>query len=589
MIKKVLTRVSILSIVALTALAFAQAATVLIVNDQPVLSTEWEQTKAQNQLFSILNGSKGIIKTDLNNLLVNQLILVAAARQDAKNSEPSEEQVNQYIIDLRKQRALETDADYTEFLRVNGFTPVDFREAIIAQLELTNRIEEIQRSEDVSDVELELYFELYKNNYAFPASIQARQIVVATLKEAQQIQKSIKAGANFAALARAKSILGSKQDGAIAAKPGGMTPQPITEIELPKVVADAAFRLQKAGVTDIIALENRFYIIKVEKFNVQRIPSFQEAITKLEPDGKTNKLNEDAQNVKGNGAVESWVSDLQRDAIISIPEGSSLEVYNPVVARVEGSNILLSELNRAVYSNPQIVQFLSKADGSSVLRNFLKPQSLNNLIDQAVALELAKKLDLPFFGTRADVLEAVIRYQTQKVTVSEVEAKTYYQNNPTFFTIPASANVTVATFRTREAAEAFRVAVKKNPKETLVKLVAKFKGTLNNKGITKKSNFTDKALKKEVFDPKLSPSKYGGYTSTFWTGPSFVVYFVNDLILERQPPFAEVKMLATSKALNEKRQQVGKQFLLEVRKNLEIENFLDTVTEESETLGNRKP
>jgi parvulin-like peptidyl-prolyl isomerase len=304
MIKRLFTRASIFSIVALAALALAQATTVLIVNDRPIYDTELERIKYQNQVFA--TQAKGFIKTDLNNLLVNQLILVAAAREDARNSEPSEDQVNQYIIDLRQQRGIKTDADYTAFLQSIGYDQVGFREAVIEQLGLTNRIEEIQQSEDVSDVELELYFELYKNNYLVPASIQARQIVVATLKEAQQILKSIKAGANFAALARAKSILGSKQDGAIAAKPGEKTPQPITEIGLPKELANAAFGLQKTGVTDIVAFNNRFYIIKVEKFNAERIPSFQEAITKFESDGKTNKLHEDAQTVKSNGAIENW-------------------------------------------------------------------------------------------------------------------------------------------------------------------------------------------------------------------------------------------------------------------------------------------
>jgi parvulin-like peptidyl-prolyl isomerase len=590
MMKLVATRVFILFLIFMAAFAVAKTPTVLIVNGQLVTSEELERTKAQGEIYSTLEKFKGIIKTDLNNLLVNQLILVAAAREDAKKSEPSEDQVNQYIIDLRKQRNIKTDADYTAFLQSFGYTQVEFREAVIQQLALTNRIEEIRHSEDVSDEELKLYFELYKNNYAIPASIQARQIVVATLKEAQQILKRIKAGENFAALARSKSLLGNKQDGAIAAKPGETTPQPITELELPKALADAAFRLQKAGVTDIIAFENRFYIIKVEKFVAERIPNFQEASAKLAPDGKTNKLHEDAQTIKSNGAIENWVRGLQHNAIVTIPEGSNLQYYDPVVARVEGTDILLSELNRAVYSDQKVAQFSQlSADISAFLRSTLKPQALDNLVDQSVALEIARKLDLPVIGARADVLEAVIRYKTQKITVSEAEAQIYYQNNSSFFTIPASANLMVATFRTRAEAEAFRDAIKKNPKETLTQLIAKFKGTLNNKGIAKKSNFTDKALKNEIFDSKLSSSKYGAYTSTFWNGSSFSVYFVSDLKPERQPTFTEVKLPATSKALDEKRQQVGKEFLLEARKDLEIENNLDAVSQESEELGNRKP
>jgi parvulin-like peptidyl-prolyl isomerase len=586
MIRNVFARASTLGFVVLTALAVAQVATVMTVNDRPVLSTELERVKTQNQLFSI--PAKGFVKTDLNNLLVNQLILVTAARQDASNAQVSEDKVNQFIIDLRNQRDIKTDAEYTSFLQSNGYNQVDFRQAVTEQLELTTRIEEIQKSEDVSDVEVELYYSLYKNNYLLPASIQARQIVVATLKEAQQILRKIKAGENFAALARAKSILGSRQDGAIAAKPGQTTPQSIIELTLPKELADAAFGLKKVGVTEIIAFNNLFYIIKVEQFSAERIPSFQEAITTLEPDGKTNKLREDAQAVKGNGSIENWVGDLQRDAIINIPEGSSLEFYDPVVARVEGTNILLSELNRAVYNNQQIAQFLSQgANGFALIKDFFKPPALNNLIDQVVTLELARKLDLPFIGAHADIAEAVKRYQVRNVKITEVEAKTFYQNNLNAYKVRARGDLTSITFKNQKAAEQFRAALKK-PRETLSKLASRFKGTLNELGTTESIDVPFGAMN-AIFNTKLSASKFGGYTITIKIGSSFVVYVVNNLKAKQAPPFSEIKSLVTRQALEDKQLKAGDKLIQDARKTLVLENFLEAVTTESETLGNRKP
>jgi parvulin-like peptidyl-prolyl isomerase len=586
MMKRLATRVSILSIVVLAALAVAQVTTVMTVNDRPVLSTELERLKTQNQLFT--KPAKGFVKTDLQNLLVNQLILVTAARQDASNAEVSEDKVNQFIIDLRNQRGIKTDEEYTSFLQSLGYDQVDFRQAVIEQLELTTRVEEIQKSEDVSDDEVELYFDLYKNNYLLPASIQARQIVLATLKEAQQILKRIKTGENFATLARAKSILGSKQDGAIAAKPGETTPQSITELALPKELADAAFGLKKAGVTEIVTFDNRFYIIKVEKFNAERVPSFQEAITTLEPDGKTNKLHEDAQAVKGNGLIENWVSDLQRDAIINIPEGSSLEFYDPLVARVESTDILLSELNRAVYGNQQIEQFLSQTDGSTMLRDFFKPQSLNTLIDQAVALEVARKLDLPFIGARADVFESVKRHQTQGVKVTESEAKAYYQNNLIRFTMPAKADLTTITFRNQKTAEQFRVALQK-PRETLLKIAARFKGTLNDLGTTEENAVVYPNAQKAIFQTKLSVSTLGSYTTVIKIDSNYLVYVVKNFKPQQRQPFNDVKTVATAQALADKQGQAGEKAIKEARKTLKLENFLEAVTAESETLGNRKP
>jgi hypothetical protein len=223
-----------------------------------------------------------------------------------------------------------------------------------------------------------------------------------------------------------------------------------------------------------------------------------------------------------------------------------------------------------------------------VLRNFFKPQSLKNLIDQTVALEVARKLDLPFIGARADMIEAVKHYQVRNVSVTESEAKTYYQKNPLRFTIPASADLTAITFRTQKDAELFRTALKK-PRETLSKLSTRFKGTLSDLGTTEANEVDYPSARKAIFQTKLSVSKLGSYTTVVRIGSSYLVYVVNNFKPERRRPFVDVKSLVTAQTLAEKQVQAGEKAIKEARATLKLENFLNAVTEESEILGNRKP
>lgn len=587
MAKHFLTRGIILTFIFFAAWALAQGAVVFFVNDQAVTETEFERVKNQNQLFAL--PAKGFIKTDFDNLLMNQLVLVSAARQDALNVELFEDDVDNYINDLRKQRDLNQDADYASFLESVGYTEDSFREAVTQQLQLTKRIEEVQKSEEVSEEELKLYFDLYQKNYAISNKIVARQIVVANLKSAQQILTQLKAGADFAKLAREKSILNKDQDGALGAKPGETKPQPILELALPRPISEAAFKLKNGGFTSIIAYDDRFYILKIEQFMASRIPNFEQAIAELEADGETNKLRADAQALKANGSIEAWVKDLLVQSVVRVPEGSSLELYDPVVARVEDTDILLSNLNRAVYSNQQIQALLRQPGSAGLVRDFFKPQSLNDLINQSVAVQAAQELGLPFIGAQFDMTEAVKLYQTQQVKITEAEAKTYYQNNIAAYAIPASADLSSVNFRNQKAAEQFRAALKK-PRESLAKLAVRFKGTLYELGMIKaNAAVIPPVAQKAIFKTRLGVSKLGSYTTAIKLGSSYLVYLVNHFKPEQRRSFKEVKTVVTTKALEVKQKQAADHWLKEARKNFKIENFLDAVTKESETLGNRKP
>jgi parvulin-like peptidyl-prolyl isomerase len=553
--------------------------TVMTVNGAPVTERELERLKQGSQIFNL--GLDGVAGQDLENLLVDQAILITAARQDAARVQVSNGDVRKFITDFRNSQQITSDADYLARIQGFGYTDASFREAVRQQLQLNKRIEEITSGVKPTDAELKFYQELNPQNYRNEPRIEARQIVVSDRKAADDAKARLDKGDEFAAVAKAISKELADQDGALGAKKGEKTPQPITKIALPSKVAEAAFKLEQGGTTGIIEDGGKFYILKVEKFLPGGPQSFEEAKTRLTDDVKASKANQ---------AIEDWVTELQKKAKVVFPKDSPFkQVYNPVVAKVGSREIKLAELNRQVYFNPQVAQFIQQGggQGGTLVQQFFKPQALENLVNQAVALNAARAVGKPFVGAAADVLGQIQQYQTRNVTVTDAEIRKYYNDNIAQYTTPASAVLTDGTFTTADAARAFRSSFVAGGGKDFIKAASAAKGTANEAGNVTPDTI-DAAYKKPVFEaPALTKVGDGQVSEVIEKGEGkdkkFHVLWVTNLVEKKVKPFEEVKADAQEKALGIKRSAEGQKWLEGARKSATVVNNLSAVSKELET------
>ncbi len=550
----------------------SEGPTAFTVNGEAISERAFEIRKRSDQLSSLNLG--GAIGQDVQTLLVNQTVLFTAAEQDSARVNVTQAEVKASIDQLRQQNNLADDAAYLQAIQGQGFTDASFRQRQRKQLQIQKRVEELSKGAVATDEELKFYFEQNKQNYKNEERIEARQIVTADRKAADDALARVKGGEDFAAVAKAVSKEGADTDGALNAKKGEKVPQPITKLTLSSKVADAAFKLTSGGTTDVIEDNGKFYILKVEKFLVAGTQSFEEAKAKLETDTKTSKQNQ---------VIEAWVKDLTAKAKVVFPEGSKLSLFDPVVAKVGTTEIRLAELNREVYSNPQIGQFLQQggAQNGALITQFFKPQALENLLNRVVATEAAKKLGKPFIGTGAEVLAAVQQYQARDVTVTDTEVRKYYDDNKATYGAPASANASEATFNTLVDAKSFRSGFIAGGKD-FTKDAAKLKGTVNELGSIG-GETTDAAYKKAVFETKALTKAAGGQvTDVIEKDGKFKVLYVTDLKEAQTKPFEEAKADATDKALAAKKAKAGQDWIAKERKNITIVNNLEKVNKELE-------
>src|SRR5690606_26923540 len=111
------------------------------------------------------------------------------------------------------------------------------------QLRIGKFEERLVGSVEVTDEEVETYYQSHLTSYQTEERILARQIVVDDETLAHQLRRRAMDGADFAALAREYSLDLADRDGAIGAAAGETEPRPVGRPALPTNVSNAAFAL----------------------------------------------------------------------------------------------------------------------------------------------------------------------------------------------------------------------------------------------------------------------------------------------------------------------------------------------------------
>ena len=417
----------------------------LIVNGEAIseLAVARARQSRQDQLYNL--ASEGEAGDDLQTLMLDELIVNELIRQAASNVGVSNGEVRQAVKEVREEIGAvgpRNEDIYLNYIRSRGFDDQSFRASVRQQLKQEKYIEGLTENIEVSDSEVQAYFEANRESYLSEDQIIARQIIVEDQSLAEELHAKAVAGDDFIQLAEEHSVEAAEQGGAI----GGDEPTPVARLALPTSVADAAFGLADSGLTDVIEAAGRYHIVKVEEFVAGEPRPFDEV---------AEEAREDALEVKRAGVLEAELERLRENANIEVPENTEFPYENPVVAQVGEVEITRAELARATYLSPQVRNFLNP-NNLNFITQFFKPSSLNQLIDQELAYQGAQELDTEFFGTKGNIAQSALAYVSKDVEASEEDWQTYYEEHEEDFTIPASALTSQITFVSQKEAEAFR-------------------------------------------------------------------------------------------------------------------------------------
>jgi len=541
--------------------------TELTVNGRPVYEIDVARAQQNDPILS--TNPDGLLKKLAQVNFGERFILTNALLQDSSRMRISGGELRKELDSIKQRYGLQKKADYDRFLQQVGYTDSQLRDELRDQLRINKKIEDIQNKATLSDAELQLFFELNKDQYKNEDRVQARQIVVDDKKLASDIYSQAKGGADFAELAKKNSKINAEQGGALGVAAGKSDPGPVTRVVFPNAVADAVFKLKDGGLTEPIEAGGRFYIVKVEK----SLPSGDVAFADVK-----DRVKEDAKKVKGEGDFEAYLLQLRSKAQVKFSEGSTYKYDNPVVAKVSDTEIKLGDLTQAVLSNQQIPQLLQQGLGDLAVQFFM-PQTLEQLISREVILQEAKKIGQPFFGSKSTIVNQAQLWQTRSITATDDEVRKYYDSNLASFSNPATARVQAVNFKKEDKAKAdtFRAAALKGGKlETLTKANG---GTVQDYGLVSPNSIPPVANRMVFLTKGSFPKSALGEVSEVvkLDDGSFQVLIVNDRKAEQLKPFESVKDQARQQVIQKKRSDAAQKWALELRKKAKVENSLDKV------------
>ena len=540
----------------------------LTVNGRPIYELDLARAQQNDPVLSI--NPQGLLRKLAEINLGERLILTTALVQDTARIGVSSGELRKELDAIKERLGLQKKEEYDRFLARIGYTDAQLRSELREQIRINKRIEEIQKKAEPTEEEVRLYFELNREQYRNQERVLARQIVVDDKATAEKIYAEVsKPGADFAAIAKANSKLNAEQGGALGAAAGQSEPGPVTRVVFPNAVADVVFKLRDGQISRPIEAGGRFYIVKVERYLPESDAQFEEV---------KDRVREDARRVKGQGALEAYLEGLRAKANVKFGDNTTLQFENPVVASVGDTEIRLAEVTQLVFANPQVPQLVQQGLGELAVQFFL-PQTLEQLINREVIYQAAMQLGQPFFGTKSDIASQAQLWKTRDITVSDAEARKYYDSNLANFTIPASARTQAVNFKKedRAKAEAFRAAALRGGK--LEELARANNGTVQDFGVVNPGTLPPIPNRLVFLTRGTFPKGPLGEVSEVvkLEDESYQVLIINDRRAEILRPFEEVKEQARQQVLAIRRAEAAQKWLEEVRKAAKVENRLEEV------------
>jgi peptidyl-prolyl cis-trans isomerase C len=187
----------------------------------------------------------------------------------------------EYLDKMIKDRLLELHSRDLGFLDDPEITK-RIHEAKLRILSEQFFLAEVRGKVDISDEEIEVYYNDNMEDYIRPEEVKVRHILVESEEEAAAVLADLKAGKNFEDLAKEFSI-------DIRTKEKGGDLGFIKRGRAIKVIEEAAFSLEPEKISDIVKSKYGYHIVKVDEIHRQDYRSLEEVRNLIKTDLRTSK------------------------------------------------------------------------------------------------------------------------------------------------------------------------------------------------------------------------------------------------------------------------------------------------------------
>ena len=277
---------------------------VAIVDGQEVAKSDYDSLISQAKK-SYKNQKRDFPKAGSQEFqtLKNQAVQFLVQREqfeqeaDSLDVNVTDKQVNERLAKIQKQYFGGDKKKYEKQLKEQGLSDKQVRNDIRAQIISERIFAKVTKDVKVTDKQIEDYYTKNKAQYSQPESRDVRHILVKTKAKADDIYNQLKAGGDFAALAKKFSEdTGSKANGGKLTISKGQTVAPFDQ---------TAFLLKKNAISKPVKTEFGYHIIQpLSDTKPAKVTPLKDVEKSIKPQLEQTKKNE---------AMTKWVDDLKKD------------------------------------------------------------------------------------------------------------------------------------------------------------------------------------------------------------------------------------------------------------------------------------
>ena len=265
------------------------------------------QVGARGDQFGLLTQ----LRKEAMDLLIEQVLVKQAAEREGIEADP--EEVEKNVEQLRS--VFKTDLSYESMLEAEGYTEESYREHVAEMMASKMYLDRIRMdAADVSDAELERYYQENENRLTFPEQVRVRHILLtwkplgtqddraAIRKQMEPILERARAGEDFAAL-----VAEFSED--FATKDSGGDTGLFHRGEMTPAFEEAAFALEPGEISDPVETGYGVHILKLEERLEPRLVPLDEV---------REQLRDHVREEKMEAAVRARIDELRAAADIEV-------------------------------------------------------------------------------------------------------------------------------------------------------------------------------------------------------------------------------------------------------------------------------
>jgi peptidyl-prolyl cis-trans isomerase C len=251
------------------------------------------------------------IKTKvLENLIGTELLYQESVKSGVK---VEENEIDAMFAEQKAQFA--SDAEFKDALKQYNFSDSAFKDQIKVGLTIQHFIDKkFTETTNISDEEVKKYYDENPSYFQEPEQVRASHIMIMVdssadqakkdeaKKKIEQILQRVKAGADFASLAKEAS-----ED--TYTKDNGGDLDYFYKGQMVQAFEDAAFSLKPGEISNVVETEYGYHVIKVTDKKAAKTITLDESKEEIRSGLKSNKVNSEVSN---------YVTDLRSKAAVEI-------------------------------------------------------------------------------------------------------------------------------------------------------------------------------------------------------------------------------------------------------------------------------